>query len=500
MDNMLDSMQVDLLTELLREKGVPSGPAEERCRTVISRLGNQQAQAILKHKNPWAELKAAASKPGTMFRLVTPGELREYVQQRASTRHGAQIKNHKGKKPSKLAPRQQPLQLDPDQFELDSLYFKDDDDLAVEQLDFTDVGAEARGVALCTSAMAKHFLDQPMSISTEALALLIIDTIPEDIIKSVGLKPIIIPAKFKGTEEHTLIYGHILQLGDNDVTRENASKDSCPDVIDTKVVKIQVYRDQFAQDWHRFTSAPIRALVAMIEALQLCAGSGCGNNCPRFHPAVDEQIDNVIFEIWARSFFDEQGRKAEPHQATVFTAFFRIPEGALNKLLATAPSGVYFEPRGTQPREHDDAYRVIWLPGVDFDGAVHHCRTFDRAICLTRMRNKYGIRVKREDESAAWAHLRPGTTFTPMTVQHIFELFPIPHGTQRHAIVKLLADWGWIARPLQPGKGSFDHMAWRVGAPTPPPHAVMTGFKNDIIITQIKEKKHTSVPVELVNF
>ena len=111
------------------------------------------------------------------------------------------------------------------------------------------------------------------------------------------------------------------------------------------------------------------------------------------------------------------------------------------------------------------------------------------AISLVRLKNKFGIRTRKEDEQAAWAHLRPGVDFMALGIQLIYELFPIPHGTQRQSIAKPLGDWGWQARPLQPGKGSYTHMAWRVGAQQPPPQTVMTGFQNDIVVTQVKELK-----------
>ena len=65
---------------------------------ILSKLGIKQVQAIMKAKNPWADLKAAASKPGIMFRLVTQDEQRSYVAERAKMKHGAQVTHHKSKK------------------------------------------------------------------------------------------------------------------------------------------------------------------------------------------------------------------------------------------------------------------------------------------------------------------------------------------------------------------------------------------------------------------
>eukprot|EP00438_Fugacium_kawagutii_P004927 Skav217266 [mRNA] locus=scaffold47:1416457:1419855:+ [translate_table: standard] len=413
-----DSWQTQL-RDILRSKGVPASALDERCQLVISKLGASHLQNCMRKKNPWAELKAAASKPGTMFRLVTQSELKDYIDSRAQTKHGAQIRNHKQKKLTKQHDRNLPVTLDPEQFEINANHFKDGDDLPVGQIDFDDVEAEARGVALTTVAMARSFLEQPTSISTDALALLIIDRPPEEVIQAARLTKVVIPAKFKGTDEHTLIYGHIMQLGDNDVVRENASTNSSPDIVSTKVIKLQVFNDQLSIPWNRFAEAPIRTLVAVMEPLQLCRGANCGASCGKFHPAVDETVDNVICELWARSFFDDNGKKVPPSEARLFTAFLRIPDGALDKLLSNTPQGVYVEPRGERPKEHDDRFRVIWLPGATYDEAIHQCKTLDKAISLVRLKNKFGIRVKTADEKAAWSHLRPGTSFTPQPPAHL---------------------------------------------------------------------------------
>lgn len=486
------------LALLLSDKGVPLASAPDRAQQVISKLGLKQVTNILQHKHPWADLKACASKPGTMFRLVTQDEQAAYVAMRAQTKHGAQIKNHKHKKAHRSAKIPESMHLDPDQFELDSAHFKDESDRPVGQIAFSDVGADQRGVALCTKAMAQHFLDAPKSISIEALALLLVDTPEQEQIQNANLRPIVIPAKCCGTNEHTLIFGHIQQLGDSAVSRNLAGEESSPDIIDTQVIKFQVFRDQLQADWQDFITAPIRALVQRMEALQLCRGQNCGADCAKFHPGLDEHMDSVIFEIWARSFFNDQGHKTQARDSSLFTVFMRIPEGALDKILTSTPTGVYAEPRGQQPQEPDQMYRVVWLPGTSFTEATHKCRTFSKAICLVRMRQKYGVRVLREDEGAAWAHLRPGIEYVELDIQLIFELFPLPHGTQRQAVCKLLSDWGWAARPLQPGRGSHRHMAWRVGASSQPPHQIMQGFQQDVVITQVKDLKQQTKQPQLI--
>ena len=85
-----------------------------------------------------------------------------------------------------------------------------------------------------------------------------------------------------------------------------------------------------------------------------------------------------------------------------------------------------------------------------------------------------------------------------MRVQQIYQLFPVPHGTQKQAISKVLEAWKWKAKPLQPGRGTADAMAWLVGAEEAPPATVMQAFDQDILVTENKLQKkeaHISGPV-----
>eukprot|EP00435_Cladocopium_sp_Y103_P026257 s555_g6.t1 len=475
----------DSLLHLLESKGVPAAKVQERAALIRDKLGQTIVQQALRAANPWSALKAAASKPGRMLRLVTEDELQDYINARAQTKHGAKVHNAKQKKQASL--HSGPVQLDPEDFRLEAQHFQDDDGKPVPQITFQDVEANKHGIALCTTTMAKHFLEPPSKISLHALALLLVDSPSNKLIADAQLEPIIFPAICSTTDEHTIIMGHVLQLGDQTVKRKMAGKESEPEKLDTQVIKFQVFKDQLDMEWDSFIASPVRHLITMMEALQLCKGQRCGLECAKHHPGLDESLDAVVMEVWSRSFIDDNGKKVEPSSATTFTVFMRIPESAVLKALAASPVGVYIEPRGTQPREHDDKFRVIWLPGASFTEAQHQSRTYSKSIALVRLKTKYGIRVKKGDEAAAWAKLRPGVEFVDMSIQKIFEIFPIPHGTQRATINKILADWSWKARALQPGRGNFHHMAWRVGSADLPPATVMTAFGADVIVKEVKD-------------
>ena len=236
---MSKSVATDSLALLLASKGVHEDLAVARATQVRDKLGHAQVQNILKESNPWAAPKAAAFKPGKMFRLVTEHEQKEYIEKRAQTKHGAKIPNVRHKKHLSMQ-RDQSVNLDPTQFQLNAQHFQDGDGHPVQQIGFHEVGADQGGIALCTTSMARHFLEHPTANSLHGLALLIIDSPPAKLIQEAGLTPMIFPAPCLPTDEHTIIMGHVMQLDDSPVTRKMAGKESEADKVDTQVIKLQV--------------------------------------------------------------------------------------------------------------------------------------------------------------------------------------------------------------------------------------------------------------------
>ena len=442
------AMPVELAT-LLTEKGVPQGAASGRAQQVITKLGYSQVQQILQSKNPWAGLKSAASKPGIMFRLVTEGELKQHIADRAQSKHGAVVRDHKNKKKVNRNPSE--IQVDPSKLQLNANHFQDKNGQPVAQIAFTEVGADKRGVALCSAQQAAAFVGTK-SISAEPLALLLVDA-PQELIDSAPLTKMVVPAFCPGTEEHTLLFCWALQLGDHAVsrTRKTTGQINAPEMMSTQVVKIQIFRDQLEMPWQTFSKFPVKALVGITDALQLCPGGGCGADCPKLHAGIDETLDAVICEVWSRSFFDSKGQKAAAADSVCFTAFLRIPTSALKAALLSAA-----------PKQHDAKFSVIWIPGASFEEAQHKRRTYPKSLGLVRLKDKYGIRVAKEDAAHAWSALRPGVDFVGLEIAKSFELSPIPHGTQRAQLVSLLNAWEWNARPLQPGRGTYSHMTGKL--------------------------------------
>ena len=195
------------------------------------------------------------------------------------------------------------------------------------------------------------------------------------------------------------------------------------------------------------------------------------------------------FEVWGRQFLLEKGGKVKPGQSDLFIVFFRVPTALLEGVITTAHPGVYLEPRQDGQRGHHEDYRVVWLNRCTFQQALHHRKVSNFAINLVRNRDRYGLQVLKKDESKAWKEVRPDEEFKDIRIQEIYEIAPVPHGTSKQMISELLSEWGWSARPMQPGQGSMHHMSWKIGTDQKPPRTVLRGFDQDILVTPVKQAK-----------
>ena len=334
------------LAAVLATKGVPLDSAASRATAAIQRLGATEVEQALQQKNSWQALKGLTTKPGKNFQFVLRTELQANIEAKAANKHGASISSKKKEKrqPRKDGPAQ--WNLDPKLLRLDPAHFEDEDEQPLEQIGLSNVVADARGIAFCTVAEAMPYVRESKTISTDALALLILEDIPSEHRAQANISSLRFPATFIPTEDPLLINGCILQLGDHEVSRSSPAVEVTDmDVGHTMVLKVMIYRDEYVGDWTELTGAPIRALIAKVPTLKLCNDLHCNMKCGQYHAGVEDPMDQVIHEIWARRFVDHAGRTCQAPMAEQFHAFLRISAPACATILEHLVEGIYFEPR-----------------------------------------------------------------------------------------------------------------------------------------------------------
>ena len=483
------------LAEILATKGVAYCDATERAQ--VGKLGKRAVQEALLAKNPWAALKQLASKPHISYKFIKATELENHIKSRAKEHYGAStaIKAPKSKK--KTLPLDA-LEVDPRQIVLAKDYFEADNK-TVPQIEFSQVIKDAIGIAVCSAQEAVPFTLDQAHLSSGALALLVISAGKDFKLGYAKASEIKFTATYKATAEPILLPAWLLQLGDVAVARKAMDDPMATEsVSSTAVVKLQAFRDEIEIPWEQLSTAPIRTIFQVAPCFTLCRQDGCGPTCKRFHQAVDEDLDAVVHEVWARRFQKANGTSSGADKADVFQVYLRIQAAVLEDALKLLVRGLYVEPRSSTTKGAHPDYAVIWLSDATAEEALHKLRCTPQALSLVRLRQRYGLRVETAHEKEAFELLRPNTDFIKVAVQKVFHLHPLPFGLQRAALIKLLKEWSWSARPLQVAKGSALGGAWTVGAETDPPGTALPAFGKEVLINCIKSLEVPTTPSSMM--
>ena len=374
-------------------------------------------------------------------------------------------------------------------------------DQTLSQIAFSEVTQSATGLAFCTVADALPFLRAGKPISNKPLGILTTTAIPNDQIGSLQVHQLRYPAQFKGTNEPILLQGSLVLLGSVQISRA-AQPASCQlSSIPTQTLRLYVYKDQWDGSWEEFVSQPVRSLLQQVPLLQLCRDQACGDACTKYHAAVDEPLDNLLMDLWGRSWHRVDSKYTKPEHAAYWSVLVRVPASAQLTIQGLSGGhGLYVEPRTDSGKEVDDAFGMVWLGELSLPDLFHRLKTTPHAIAIGRLRNKFGIRFRTGDLKQGFELLKPSEPFVGAKMQQIFRLYPLPFGTQRAALQKCLSDWGWAARVRQSVGGGDAGMAWEVGASSDPPSLILPlpDGKGDVAITLQKSMAKPSEPPALL--
>ena len=464
----LSAAEAAKLSALLVSKGVPPEKAEERVTDLTKKVGVSALVQALQSSKPWPNLKAAASKPGSSFRLILPDELEKKIREKALETHGAAVPQGKQKKQKsesfrKGAPH---LEVDPRSLALAEGSFVTTDGSTVHQIRFEEVASDAHGLAFCSATQAAPFL-QGDSLSADPLCLVTTSALPSDTKTERVFSTERFPVIYQPNGEAMLLTGSLINLGDEPVALAQGTIAE-PSALATGVCKVTIFKDELPFEWEKIIQGPVKWLLNAVPAMRVCSGVDCGIDCPAFHPAIEERVDQMILDLWSRQFQTLDGKRAEPVKADVFGVLLRVPKSAVDQLQVVQHAGVYVEPRADEGAGPNEEYKVVWMPGASKDAARHIVRTAPKAISVARLGMKFGVRTKDCDEEALFALLRPNIPFVKAAASRRFRVHPLPHGTQRADLIKLLREWKWCARPLQPCRGDSQGASWLVGSDTVP--------------------------------
>ena len=458
------------LAGLLHERGVPADASNARAEGVIEKLGRQAIGKALRSSNPWKEVKQLANLASPKIQLVLQSELQQAIQTRID--EGKPFGDKRKKLPAERKPRKE-LTLEAVDVGIPEGIFRDANNVQLSQIPIQSIGPEARGVVVVTAEQAAPYLRFAQPVSKHGLALIVINH-SSPLVHGSG-EEIRFPARCEKTAEPILLSARIIQIGNIEVTRISPTNITKVDEVSTVVIRVCTYRDELQTiKWETFSAKPIKHIVEDVGF---------------FQPAGDGS--SPIIDVWDRQWLTDRLERAKPHDAALFCACFRIERGELlNVLQHQGRVAHYLEPRSPDGRSPHGDFRVIWINKKDRQAVTLASQSTNLWTCLVRSGNRFGLRTKTSDARAVHEQHKPQTPYLETDEILTFHAGPFPHGSNRSALVKLFAAWGWQARPTQPktrtpnGQG----VIWEVQAATKPQYEVYQLAHADILITELPRR------------
>ena len=464
-----------LLQAVLKQHGVHQDRLSSCATNLLQHLGAEAINKALGSSQPWKDLKTLASQASPPIRIVLAAEIDDAIQKRLAS--GKPVGNKANKKPPHKG-QKPPVIPSADQIKLPDAIFAQSDGQKLPSIPLHKVEAHAQGVALCNIGEVTHFLSLSAPISTEGVALLILDH--TDIRLPEHVERIRVPAMSASTGEPMLVSAAMLQLGGKRVVRFVPKESFALEEIQTRVLKVLVYKDEWNGQWSSFIKHPVKAIF---------------EHTLMQDPAFP-QAEHII-DVWDRQTLDAKLARAQTDQAEVFAFMIRVTEGFAEVIMPSAAvDGIYLEPRTLDGRKPDPHYRVIWMPRQSL-AQVRLARSQTEAkTTIARMGNRFGLRVDRHKAEQVHVQHRPDLMFLDGHELKPYRVGPFPYGSTKESISKGFKHLGWNARPVQPisqmqvQEGIF----WQVMAPQEPTHWIYQMKHGDILIAKQEDQKETALP------
>eukprot|EP00435_Cladocopium_sp_Y103_P063073 s181_g24.t1 len=452
------------LQQLIESHGVDPQRSHTCAQQLISALGQHGIQNTLASPKPWRDLKTKASMAKPPIQIVLQSELHSAIAKKAQS--GQPVGRRANKR---AAPAKAPVVLRATQIAVPDAIFQQHDGQKVNQIALHQIKQGAKGVVVVNVNEALPFFQLNEPVTTEGLALLILDHADERVPAAKQL--VKFPAHFSDTDEPILLTAAMLQIGAKAVQRHRPDTCVKVDEIETQVFRILAYRDQLKAEWASMIQGPVKQLL-QLEALA---------SLPQEH----------ILDIWDRQYLDKHFKKTPPKDAYLFATTFRIQAESASLLMElNGQGGLYSEPRVDSGRAPDPKYRVIWMPKKNFSESALINQTTPQQSWLVRNGDRFGVRVAEADHHA----LRPDVNYLDGHATMSYKVGPLPWGTTRNSLQKVFGLWQWPARPGQPQGQAGDGVFWSAQATQHPSHWVFTMDHGDVLISHndtIKDAKTT---------
>ena len=330
----------------------------------------------------------------------------------------------------------------------------------------SQVNAQTSGIVVTTAAQAEAYFRLTEPVTKGALGLLILDFQDDRIPDRKTL--VRVPATYLPTTEPIIVTAALLQLGVASAVRNTPDQCLAVEQVDPQVIRVLAYRDQLTQQWSDFVQGPVKTIFQSDAFVAI------------------EPHSQAVLDVWDRQFLTDKFTRVGPTDAAIFAVCLRLTNDAATSVLkASSNQGYYFEPRSQNGREPDAAFKVVWLPKASHGDALVAKQTSSCEVWMVRNGLRYGLRTAATNHKDVHDVYRPDIAFLEGSSLQTFKVGPLPWGTTRSSLTKVLAAWNWQSRPGQPIGQAPDHsgVMWTVQAASPPGHWIYTMTPGDVLIS-----------------
>lgn len=480
-----------LVATLLQFHGVPSGQTQQRARLVIQSLGKDAVHGAVLGVSPWRSLKALANQHKPPVQLV--------LQDEQAAAHAAKGPKQKGRKAPALHKTMpsRPTEIDPDMLILEDGMFRFGNDEPLVQLKLAHLGPLSTGVAIATHAEAMPFLKSGALLTSKALAILVINH-QQELQTTLQWSTLRFAARCALNQEPMLLNGVLVQLGKTPVHQFQGVAHHVSLPAEVACARITVFADQWDGPWDEFCSRPVKLLLMKLPMLLTCRNPKDTCQCKGWHPHTAQDPDAVL-DVFRRHFYNDNNKPVKAEKASSFSVFLRFAKCLEPQVLSCSGiGGLYVEPKTEDAMQPHGDYQVVWLPQMSFDAIAHKARCDVKYLGLARTGQRYGVRVKAKDFQAAFTALKPDGLFLEPGQRTTYHCGPWPFGLDRKSLAKILKDWGWTARPLQPMQSVPGGLMWAVQAVVGPPSNVVAMPHGQVVVSCASSAASSSGPVAAV--
>eukprot|EP00438_Fugacium_kawagutii_P027015 Skav232513 [mRNA] locus=scaffold1096:695968:701101:+ [translate_table: standard] len=464
------------IAALLREHGVFPDRVMDRAQQVIQSIGASSIHQLLNGPRPWQALKDRANRQHPRLRLIHEDEFAQVVKGRAKDKPIAtQKQSHKS---NKMAVP--PVMITPADIAIPEGVFRQSDGTIVGQLQVRQINPTSRGVVVLTEQEFQPYqASQPLT--KEGLGMLIPVPCTPDLQKLGQL--VGFPVQSVASGEPMLISAVLIQRGQMEVSRCTPQQQVQVEQIQTKTVKVMVYRDQCPTDWEQVADKPVRCILDLWPGLKICKTQGC--KCDAWHQGDTEH--EPLLDVWQRDFLNLHFKKSRPSEAALLVCMMRVTTEAFTFLQrSSGQAGIYIEARSHDAKQQDPSLHTVWLSKMSYDEARAAQTKIEVPTCLLRVTYRYGLHVASTQAKVVHEKFKPMEPFLASSVKSTWIVGPMPWGTTRRALIKLFTTWNWSAKPLQTAGVAADRtgLKWHVVADGPPPNYVYNLSHGDVLIVQ----------------